>query len=104
MTDLVDQTEIEQIVGHKRMRVTHLGRAVSETETFYILHSQKCRDNMDRNDLRDCPFSLALDKGVDFETADAVQKLVIAPHGLVAKNFTTFEFSRYATQLETRRT
>jgi hypothetical protein len=43
MTDLVPADEIEGIVGYKRRPFLHLGRAVSYTKTFYILHSYRCR-------------------------------------------------------------
>lgn len=62
MTNLVPRAEIEQIVGVVRHATEHVGRAVSVEQTVYILHSQEC---LDRDiDLRDCPFSLALDKGI----------------------------------------
>lgn len=62
MTDLVDPTQIEQIVGAPRHPTDHYGRAVSAEETVYILHSQECKDSTE--DLRDCPFSIALDRGI----------------------------------------
>lgn len=65
MSDLVDPAIIEQIVGKKRHRTRHYGRAVSREQTVYILHSQECRDSTP--DLRDCPFSLALDRGIEVE-------------------------------------
>jgi hypothetical protein len=63
VTELVDPTEIEQIVGAKRHRVQHLARAVSAEETLYILHSHECKDS--GVDLRECPYSIALDLGID---------------------------------------
>lgn len=69
MSELVDRDEIEQIVGLKRSKDWHLGRWVPGKAggTFYILHSQGCLDLMDTSegavDLRDCRFSLALDRG-----------------------------------------
>lgn len=63
MTDLVSPDEIEQIVGVQRHHSWHYARAVSEEQTVYILHSEKCRDATP--DLRDCPFSAALDRGID---------------------------------------
>lgn len=65
MTALVPPSEIEQIVGATRHPTHHYGRAVSAERTVYILHSQECRDTHD--DLRNCPFSLALDLGIDPE-------------------------------------
>lgn len=59
----VSPGEIERIVGVKRHATEHYARAVMAEETVYILHSRKCREGT--NDLRDCPFSLALDRGID---------------------------------------
>ena len=63
MSELVPAEEIEAIVGANRHPQWHLGRAVSETEAVYILHSQPCKDS--GIDLRKCPYSRALDKGID---------------------------------------
>lgn len=63
MTELVDPSEIERIVGAKRHPTRHVGRAVSAEQTVYILHSRECRDS--GVDLRECRFSLALDKGIN---------------------------------------
>lgn len=62
MVDLVDPEEIEGIVGAKRHPTEHLGRADSEAEQVFILHSKACKDS--GIDLRDCPFSLALSRGI----------------------------------------
>lgn len=62
MTDLVDPVEIETIVGIKRHPARHYARAVSAEQVVYILHSQHCRDS--GRDLRECPYSLALDRGI----------------------------------------
>lgn len=62
MIELVDPTEIEEIVGTRRHKTYHLARAVSAEETVYIMHSQVCVDT--GRDLRDCPFSLALYRGI----------------------------------------
>lgn len=63
MSDLVDKSRIEDIVGVRRMKVVHVARAVSEEETVYILHSKNCLEST--ADLRDCKYSLALDEGID---------------------------------------
>ena len=63
MSNLVPPSEIEGIVGAHRHAVSHFGRAVSSEQTVYILHSRECVDS--GVDLRDCPFSVALDKGID---------------------------------------
>ena len=63
MSTHVPADEIEAIVGIKRQSRLHFGRAVSAEEVFYILHSAECRNSTP--DLRDCPFSVALDSGID---------------------------------------
>jgi len=65
MTDLVDRSEIEKLVGATRRKRTHLGRADSEAGKVYILHSQVCLDS--GMDLRGCRFSIALDFGIDMD-------------------------------------
>lgn len=68
VSDLVDLEEIEGIVGVKRDPTLHWGRADSTSRTVFVLHSQECRDS--GADLRECSFSLALDRGIteDFGT------------------------------------
>lgn len=63
MSNLVPAGTIEEIVGTRRHRTDHYGRAVSAEQTVYILHSQQCRDTTP--DLRDCPYSIALDRGIE---------------------------------------
>jgi len=63
MTEIVDASIIEKIVGIKRHVRAHFAKAVSKEETVYILHSKNCLE--DYQDLRECPFSLALDNGID---------------------------------------
>ena len=65
MTKLVSPSDIERIVGVTRAAHEHWGRAVSAEQTVYILHSQTCLDS--GVDLRDCPFSVALDLGIDVD-------------------------------------
>jgi hypothetical protein len=60
----VNPDQIEKIVGIRRHETAHYGRAVTDERTFYILHSQQCRDS--GADLRQCPFSVALDRGIDY--------------------------------------
>lgn len=62
MTNLVPASEIEQLVGARRHPTRHFARAVSKEEIVYILHSAGCRDS--GRDLRECWFSMALDKGI----------------------------------------
>lgn len=84
MTTLVKPDEIETIVDAERDHLRHLGRAISDEETVYILHSQRCRDS--GKDLRDCPFSRALDLGIDRRIwtgwEDIPVVLGITTHGL----------------------
>jgi hypothetical protein len=55
---------IESIVGVPRHAVEHIGIAVSSSTTMYIMHSKACVDS--GIDLRDCPYSVALDTyGID---------------------------------------
>lgn len=63
MSDVVPAEDIERIVGVPRHPILHIARAVSAEQTVYILHSKSCLDAYD--DLRDCPWSLALDNGID---------------------------------------
>lgn len=63
MTDLVNVSEIERIVGVRRHVSDHYGRAVSAEQTVYILHSEACRDS--GIDLRNCVYSVALDLGIE---------------------------------------
>jgi len=63
MTDLVPAEDIERIVGMTRHRKVHFGRASSTGQVVYILHSKQCLGS--GIDLRDCPFSVALDRGID---------------------------------------
>jgi hypothetical protein len=64
MTTLVDPSAIEMIVGVKRHVREHYGRAVSHPRSrfVYILHSQTCVNT--GIDLRECLFSVALDRGI----------------------------------------
>lgn len=60
MTDLVPNAEA--VVGVPRHETDHYARAVTSEQTVYILHSRECLGIFD--DLRDCPFSKALDRGI----------------------------------------
>ncbi len=79
MTHFVSADEIEQIVGIERHATRHYARAVSAEQTVYILHSKACRDS--GGDLRECDFSVALDRGIDeyewSESEDRPVRLVI---------------------------
>jgi hypothetical protein len=63
MSSLVPATDIERIVGVERHQTEHYARAVSKEQTVYILHSADCLRTTP--DLRECPWSLALDRGID---------------------------------------
>lgn len=71
MSALVSPSSIEEIVGVRRHSQVHYGRAVSSEQTVYILHSQQCLDIGD--DLRECHFSVALDRGIKLEDWDDLQ-------------------------------
>ena len=83
MTNLVPAEDIERIVGASRARYTHLGRMVSGN--VYILHSRLCKYS--GIDLRECPFSVALDNGIDFDSWESLKDqtvyLDITPKGLL---------------------
>lgn len=65
MSNLVPADQIEAIVGAARHPSEHIGRAVSVEQQVYILHSRECKES--GIDLRDCPYSVALDLGIDSE-------------------------------------
>jgi hypothetical protein len=65
VSELVPTEDIEAIVGAKRDYELHLGRAVSAEGRVYVLHSQRCL--LGHEDLRQCRYSLALDKGINPE-------------------------------------
>lgn len=60
MTELVDPDHIEELVGARRHPTLHQGNV---GPTTFILHSEECRSSA--GDLRDCEYSLALDRGID---------------------------------------
>lgn len=62
MSDLVPPEDIERLVGIERHETAHYGRASTEDQKFYILHSRECKDS--GVDLRECRYSLALDRGI----------------------------------------
>lgn len=63
MSKIVDGHQIEALVGIARHQTRHYGRADSTRQEVYILHSAECLQT--EADLRECPFSRALDLGVD---------------------------------------
>jgi hypothetical protein len=63
MSDLVPAEDIERIVGVQRHYQAHYGRASSTEQVVYILHSKECLDS--GIDLRECRFSVALDRGIN---------------------------------------
>lgn len=62
MSRLVSASEIEVIVGCLRRERVHVGRAVGAEGVLYILHSRRCFNS--GRDLRECEYSLALDRGI----------------------------------------
>lgn len=63
MTKRVSVSDIERIVGVARHDTRHYARSVSAEQTIYILHPRDCLARYD--DLRGCPWSLALDRGIN---------------------------------------
>ena len=63
MTQLVDPSDIEAIVGRERDQSEHWGRSRPSDMSFYIMHSFDCLDSV--IDLRDCEYSRGLDKSLD---------------------------------------
>lgn len=75
MSDQVPADQIETLVGAARDPIKHLGRLRSEDHRIYILHSEKCLGRYD--DLRECPFSTAMDRGLqDDDWAEFQDKTV----------------------------
>jgi hypothetical protein len=90
VSDLVPAAQIEGIVGVARHPTEHWGRAVSAQRTVFILHSAECRAS--GRDLRWCPYSLALDEGIEDEdwagwedrpVRLAIQGFLLVPNGEV---------------------
>jgi hypothetical protein len=83
MSKIVPAKETERIVGVERHKVNHFARAVSAEQTVYILHSHECLGMYP--DLRDCPWSLALDNGIDITewTEDAPLRVNVRSGRLV---------------------
>lgn len=71
MSDLVPADVIETIVGAKRHHALHLARAVSDEQTVYILHSAECLNSVPN--LRECPYSIALDRGIDVDDWEGLE-------------------------------
>jgi hypothetical protein len=86
VTKLVSPAHIEQIVGVARDQRLHIGRLITAEPAAYILHSQECVES--GIDLRDCEYSLALDRGIgDFlwdGFADVPVELAILSSGDLA--------------------
>lgn len=63
MSAPIPPDEVETLVGARRHRTKHIGRAVTARRTVYMLHSRECRD--ERADLTECPYARASDNGID---------------------------------------
>ena len=84
MTERVDPTEIETKVGAPRHENLHLGLVdlnghdpasyLIQAQVF-ILHSHRCKSA--REDLRECPFSIALDRGAGQWDPDLFERTVV---------------------------
>lgn len=82
MTTRVPADRIEQLVHARRHPTEHIIRGDYTTLTAYILHSAECRDRY--ADLRDCPWSLALDREDVWLGTDQPQFVRIRDGHLVA--------------------
>lgn len=91
MADIVPADRIEEIVGAHRHPTRHFARAVSVERRVYILHSEICRESTP--DLRTCPFSLALDRGIEHAAwpMDAATTVEVVGGLLVPVNATVCE-------------
>ena len=76
MSELVPSADIERIVGTTRDQLAHYGRAVSDEQTVYVLHSRDCLSS--GRDLRQCRYSLALDRGICIEDWDGFEDVAVA--------------------------
>lgn len=65
MSNLVDRDKISSLVRAERDYWLHIGRHDFEEEGVYIMHSHLCLSLFP--DLRECPYSKALDKGISVE-------------------------------------
>lgn len=67
MSRIESADKIEGIVGAKRHSTLHVARAVSAEQRVYVLHSRECIERITErsSDIRLCPFSVALDEGID---------------------------------------
>jgi hypothetical protein len=61
MVERVPAEFIEVIVGVKRHPTDHYGRAVSQTQTTYVLHSQQCKD---AGTIETCKYAVAQERGI----------------------------------------
>ena len=68
MSETVDPSEIEGIVGAPRHPKYHIVRAVSAEQRVYILHPDECTARMMHRPLTECAFSRTLAyEGIDEE-------------------------------------
>ena len=100
MTELVDQAEIERIVGAHRHPHLHAARAITAEQRVYILHSQTCLDS--GADLRECRVSIALDLGITpdmwAESYDIPVVVGLAPNGRLIPLEPVATWPRWPTQ------
>lgn len=105
MTTRVPADQIEQLVHAHRHPTEHIIRGDYTTLTAYILHSAECQDRY--ADLRDCPWSLALDRADVWLSTDQPQFVRIRDGRLVATGESTaktpvVQLSAYITHHERR--
>ncbi len=80
MSQRVPSSDIERIVGATRHPWLHFARAVSAEQTVYVLHARRCL-NMDlrgEQRLQDCPYSVAMDRGIPLDRWPQDQAVEVA--------------------------
>ena len=82
MTERVPADRIEQLVCARRHPTEHIIRGDYTTLTAYILHPAECLQR--HTDLRDCPWSLALDREAVWLGTDQPQFVRVRDGHLVA--------------------
>ncbi len=90
MTDRVPADRIEALVGAQRHQREHIIRGDYNTGRAYILHPTECLDRY--SDLRDCPWSLALDRADVWLSSDEPSFVRVLDGRLVSGDPVPVEF------------
>lgn len=101
MSSLEEPSKVEEIVGVRRHSYAHIARAVSSEEKVYILHSEMCVNTS--IDLRDCWFSLSLDRGLieaDWEGWIDHPTIVVVEDGYITPLATSTDRKTYVPREE----